>query len=194
MGSAASSCTEEMVPSARTLCSCAPMRVSPPGSSTWVRSSWLETSPAVTPRAAMRSGSRSTRISRSTPPTRLTWPTPGTLEISRITFRSTNHDSSVSLRRSEATAKVSTASPTVVAREITGSLASMGRSGRMREMASRTSSMACDMSVPNWNSITVEELPVRTVEVMSSMPTILEIASSTLRVTSVSICVGGTPA
>ena len=38
------------------------------------------------------------------------------------------------------------------------------------------------------------ELPVVTVELMFSMPTMLETASSTLRVISVSICEGGVPA
>jgi hypothetical protein len=37
-------------------------------------------------------------------------------------------------------------------------------------------------------------LPVVMVELMSSMPTMLETASSILRVISVSICEGGTPA
>ncbi len=53
--------------------------------------------------------------------------------------------------------------------------------------------MARDRSVPNWNSMTVCELPCVTVEVMCWMPTMLEIASSTLRVISVSICEGGVP-
>ena len=116
MRSAARSCTLEMVPSVRTLCSCEPMRVSPPGSSTCVRRSWLDTSPAVTPSEAMRSGSRSTRTSRVAPPMRFTWPTPGTELISRITFRSTNHDSSVSLMFSALTPKAMMAAPAVVAR------------------------------------------------------------------------------
>ena len=64
----------------------------------------------------------------------------------------------------------------------------------MRDTASRTSSMACCRSVPNWNWMTVCELPVVIVELMSSMPTMFETASSTLRVISVSICDGGTPA
>ncbi len=82
----------------------------------------------------------------------------------------------------------------MVAREMFGSVASSGRSGRMRETASRTSSMACDMSVSKSNSMTVCELPVLMVELMRSMPISVEIASSTLRVTSVSICEGGVPA
>ncbi len=43
-----------------------------------VRTSWRDTSPAVTPSEPMRSGSRSTRTSRDTPPMRLTVPTPFT--------------------------------------------------------------------------------------------------------------------
>ena len=64
----------------------------------------------------------------------------------------------------------------------------------MRDTASRTSSMACERSEPNWNSIWVFELPVLIFELMCSMPTIAETASSILRVISVSICEGGTPA
>ena len=116
MGIAASSLTLPIVPSVRTLCSCDPMRVSPPGNSTCVRTSWLETSPAVTPSAAMRSGSRSTRTSRDTPPMRLTWPTPCTELMSRMTLRSTNQDSSVSLRFSALTPNAMMALPAVVAR------------------------------------------------------------------------------
>ena len=89
-----------------------PRRIGP----TCVRTSWLETSPAVTPSEAMRSGSRSTRTSREAPPMRLTLPTPGTELMSRITFRSTNHDSSVSLMFSALTPKAMMAAPAVVAR------------------------------------------------------------------------------
>ncbi len=77
---------------------------------------------------------------------RVTVPTPSTPLIARMTFRSTNHDSSVSVMLSAATANVITGLAAVVARWITGSLASCGMSGRMREIASRTSSSACDMS------------------------------------------------
>ena len=58
----------------------------------------------------------------------------------------------------------------------------------MRVTASRTSSMACDMSVLNSNSMNVCELPVLMLELMRSMPTRVETASSILRVISVSIC------
>ena len=71
IGSAASSCGDAIVPVVRTLCSSPPTRASPPGYSAWMRRSWRDTSLAVAPSEAMRSGSRSTRISRVTPPTRL---------------------------------------------------------------------------------------------------------------------------
>ena len=141
----------------------------------------------------MRSGSRSTRISRSTPPTRVTRPTPGTADSSRVTVRSTNHESSVSVMLSEATLHVTMAPPAVVTRETIGSLASGGRSERIRVIASRTSSSAAERSVPNRNSMLVVDAPSSTVEVICSMPAIVATASSTLRVISLSICVGATP-
>jgi hypothetical protein len=48
----------------------------PPGASTWKLASALFTWAAVRPRAASRSGSTTTLISRATPPTRVTWATP----------------------------------------------------------------------------------------------------------------------
>jgi hypothetical protein len=170
-----------------------PRRAVPPGSSVWMSLSCRDTSLAVAPRAAMRSGSRSTRISRATPPTRRMLPTPGTALISRATVRSTNHDNSVSLRVLLSTPKVTTGSPAIVRREITGSLASFGRVVRTRVIASRTSSTACDRLVPNWNSTNVVDEPSDTCEVMCCTPTTLETASSSLRVISVSICAGGAP-
>ena len=77
----------------------------------------------------MRSGSRSTRISRATPPTRVTRPTPGTADSSRVTVRSTNHESSVSVMLSDATLHVTIAPPAVVTRETIGSLASARQIG-----------------------------------------------------------------
>ncbi len=117
------------MPVVRTVCSRPPRRPSPPGYSTWMRRSWRETSLAVAPSAAMRSGSRSTRISRATPPTRVTRPTPCTAESSRVTLRSTNHDSSVSVMLSDATLQVTIAPPAVVTRDTIGSFASAGQVG-----------------------------------------------------------------
>ena len=81
----------------------------------------------------------------------------------------------------------------VVTRETIGSLASAGKSERMRVIASRTSSSAAERSVPKRNSMLVVEAPSSTVEVICSMPAIVATASSTLRVISLSICVGATP-
>ena len=182
-----------MIPVVRTVCSRPPKRPSPPGYSAWMRRNCRDTSLAVTPSEAMRSGSRSTRISRATPPTRLTRPMPGTADSSRVTVRSTNHESSVSVILSDATLHVTMAPPAVVTRETIGSLASGGRSERMRVMASRTSSSAAERSVPKRNSMLVVDAPSSTVEVICSMPAIVATASSTLRVISDSICVGATP-
>ena len=95
---------------------------------------------------------------------------------------------------SEATLQVTTGSPAVVVRETMGSLASCGRSARIRVSASRTSSIMRLMSVPNTNWMMVVEAPSLTVERNSSMPARVATASSTRRVISDSICDGATPA
>ena len=177
----------------RTVCSMPPTRASPPGYSAWIRRNCRDTSLAVAPSPAMRSGSRSTRISRDTPPTRETRPIPATEVNSRAMTRSTNQDNSVSDMLSEATVQVTMAPPAVVLRETMGSLASCGKSGRMRVNASRTSSSAALRSVPNRNSIIVVEMPSSTVERICSIPAMVVTASSTLRVTSDSSWVGATP-
>ena len=59
------------VATVRTDCSMPPISVRPPEASCWICRNWREMSAAVTLSASMRAGSSSTRISRSTPPTRL---------------------------------------------------------------------------------------------------------------------------
>ncbi len=102
-------------------------------------------------------------------------------------MRSTNHDSSVSLMLSDVTLQVTSEPPAVFTRDTIGSLASGGKSERMRVMASRTSSSAAEISVPNRNSMLVVDAPSSTVDVICSMPEIVATASSTLRVISDSI-------
>ena len=110
-----------------------------------------------------------------------------------MTVRSTNHESSVAVMLSDATLHVTMAPPAVVTRETIGSLASAGKSERIRVIASRTSSSAAERSVPKRNSMLVVDAPSSTVDVICSMPAIVATASSTLRVISDSICVGATP-
>ena len=87
----------------RTDCSPPPTSVRPPEASCWICRNCRETSAAVALRASMRAGSSSMRISRVTPPTRATAPTPRTDSIALATVLSTNHDSASSSMRDEAT-------------------------------------------------------------------------------------------
>ncbi len=75
------------------LCSLLPSVPRPPGRLRLAsRSCWL-TWAAVMPSASSRSGFSATRISRSTPPTRFTWATPGTDSRDFATVSETNQDS-----------------------------------------------------------------------------------------------------
>jgi hypothetical protein len=79
---AASSCAVCTVARVRTGCSLPPRSVRPPALSCCTWRSWREMSAAVVPRACSLSGSSATCTWRSTPPTRLTAPTPRT--VSRL--------------------------------------------------------------------------------------------------------------
>ena len=65
----------------------------------WWRAAAGSRRPPVMPSASSRSGSSATRISRSTPPMRSTWPTPFTPCSARTTTSSTNQDSSSGVMR-----------------------------------------------------------------------------------------------
>ena len=80
-------------PSTRTVCSRPPTSTRPPGMLALNAESAALSSVAVSPCAAIRSGSMITLISRSTPPTRLTWATPFAPCSERETVSSTNQDS-----------------------------------------------------------------------------------------------------
>ena len=80
----------------RTDCSASPTSVRPPEASCCTWRNWREISAAVAGNASSLSGSSSTRICRSTPPTRLTAPTPLTPSMAFETLLSTNHDSATS--------------------------------------------------------------------------------------------------
>jgi hypothetical protein len=94
----AADCTVAMV---RTDCSMPPTSARPPEASCWIWRNWRETSDAVARSACRRSGSSSTRISRVTPPTRATAPTPRTLSRVLATLLSTNQESASSSIRAD---------------------------------------------------------------------------------------------
>ncbi len=93
MRRSASCCAVRAPPSTRIDCSLPPTCARPPAASTLIWRSCSLTSAAVTPKDCMRAGSRSTRISRSTPPERLTCATPDTASRRLLIVSSTNQDS-----------------------------------------------------------------------------------------------------
>jgi len=131
----------------------------PPGMSLFtLTSAWL-TVAAVTPKLASRSGSRSMRISRSTPPRRLTSPTPGMASRARLTSLSTNHDSCSGVIEPDRTTQVISGSPVMSMRWTIGSCMSCGRLPIRPLMALRTSLVARSTSVDSSNSMTVTDTP-----------------------------------
>ena len=92
------------LPSTRTVCSRPPTFTRPPGASIWKLRNAVLTWVAVRPRAARRSGSIMTLISRATPPTRVICDTPSAVCRVRLTVLSTNQLSWSSLMEGAATA------------------------------------------------------------------------------------------
>jgi hypothetical protein len=97
IGRSRSASTVGAEPSVRIACSPSPRLPRPPGRLTLSARSCSFTCPAVMPSAVSRSGRSATRISRCTPPTRLTCATPETDSSDFATVSSTNQDSSSSL-------------------------------------------------------------------------------------------------
>ena len=145
----------------------APLTVTrPPGRLLFtLTSAWL-TEAAVTPNEARRSGSRSMRISRSTPPSRLTSPTPGMASRARLTSLSTNQDICSGVIVSDRTTQVISGSPVMSMRWTIGSCMSCGRLPIRPLIALRTSLVAFSTSVDSSNSMIVTETPSVTVERM----------------------------
>ena len=94
MGVAPSARTLAALPSARIDCSAPASVARPPGTLALARSSCALTWSAPSLSASSRSARRATRTSRSTPPRRCTFCTPGTDSSSRLTTSSTNHETS----------------------------------------------------------------------------------------------------
>ena len=140
------------VASVRTGCSLPPRSVRPPALSVCTSRSWRDTSAAVAPSACSLSGSSATCTCRSTPPTRFTAPTPGTVSSFLATSLSTNHDSASSSMRGEATVNASTGCAARSILVMMGSRTSPGRSARTRATAERTSSSASCVGFSRRNS------------------------------------------
>ena len=130
-----------------------PISPRPPARSTFVARTWRLTSPAVTPKASRRSGSSAMRISRVTPPMRLTSETPFTPWSTRTTVSSTNHDSSSGVIAGRARRVGDDRQALDLERVVTGSSIVRGRSVRMREIASLTSFSARSTLVSRRNSM-----------------------------------------
>ena len=165
---AASSPAVLTVAMVRTDCSAPLMSPRPPGASFCTLRNWRDTSTAATFSAAMRASSSSTRISRNTPPTRLTAPTPGTFSRRLATELSTNQLSSWSssgtppLAGAAAAVKVRITRPAVDALVTVGSRISAGRSALTRATASRTSFTPSEMFFSRMNSTVTVATPSST--------------------------------
>ena len=191
--SRARSSADSTLAEARTDCSAPPSCARPPAASCCTSRSWRDTPTAVTPRPSRRCGSSSTRTSRLTPPTRVTPPTPGTPRSARATVSSTNQDRLSASMPVDATVKVSIGIAARSTLETIGSRSSAGRSLRMRDTASRTSSTASCRFFSSRNSAVTTAPPSTTVAPVFLMPCTAATAVSTLRATSVSICAGAAP-
>ena len=155
----ASSSAVPTVARVRTGCSESPMSVRPPELSRCTWRSWREMSAAEAPRAWSRWGSSAMRISRVTPPTRLTAPTPGTFSSLRATSLSTSQDSASSSMLLARTVKASTGWPARSTLLMMGSRRSAGMSARTRDTAERTSSTASCRGFSSSNSAVRLTLP-----------------------------------
>ena len=133
------------------------------------------------------------RISRSTPPRRLTSPTPGIASRARLASLSTNQDICSGVMVSDRTTQVISGSPVMSIRWTIGSCMSCGRVPMRPLIALRTSLVAFSTSVDSSNSMIVTETPSVTVERMCRTPLRPAILSSIRRVTWVSISVGAAP-
>ena len=87
---AAISAADLTVASVRTGCSLLPRSARPPAVSSCTSRNWRDTAAALTPSACILALLSAMRISRLTPPTRLTDPTPGTASRRRVSVSSTN--------------------------------------------------------------------------------------------------------
>ena len=181
------------MPSTRTDCSDPATSARPPVAFRLVwRSCWL-TCAAVMPCAWSAAGSSTTRMLRSTPPSRVTAAMPSTPSIRRATLLSTYHDNSSRLMSVVSAATYRIGSPAKSTRAICGSRIPSGRSLRIWVTASRRSLTARSVGVPMSNWTKVSLLPSRTELLISSTPLTERAAASTFCVIWFSISVGAAP-
>ncbi len=147
----------------------------------------------MTPAEAMSAGRTSTEISRSTPPTTVTWATPLIARRARVIPGSASRVSSGVESVSEASTSETIGRSLGSNLRSTGSFISAGRSLRMPEMASRTSCVAWSGSLLKTNCTMIVAKPSREVERISSIPESEPNASSIRSTTSCSTCDGEAP-
>ena len=182
-----------MRPCTRTRFSPLPRSTRPAGTSEFSRETAPVTMSGETPRACIRSGSSNTWISRLSPPTTLTLPTPGMFSSRRLTTSSANRVSSRRFHPSARTDSERIGCWEGSAREITGGSMSFGRSSRMASILARTSAWASMILVPRLNCTKMVEYPSVEVEFTCFTPCTGFTASSIFLVTSRSTDSGEAP-
>ena len=164
----------------------------PPGTSAFC--DWSARATSLTDSFCARSSAASSHrlICRLRPPITTTWPTPSELSRRRRSTRSAN---SVMSRTglSAVTATVITGAAEKSSFSTVGCSTVRGSCGRTRLTRSRTSCAAMSAFFSSLNDTTTCEMPSEDVEVRVSMPLMVLTDSSTLSVTSVSICSGAAP-
>jgi hypothetical protein len=141
----------------------------------------------------MSAGRTSTEISRSTPPTTVTWATPLMPRRARVIPGSAIRVISAGVIRSEASTRETIGRSLGSNLRSTGSSISVGRSLRMPETASRTSCTAWSGSLPKTNCTVMVAKPSSEVERISSIPERAPKASSMRSTTSCSTWPGEAP-
>src|SRR5574341_510448 len=171
-------------PCTRTRFSLLPRSTRPAGTSSFSRLTAATTMSGETPRASMRSGCSSTWISRLSPPTRATLPTPGMFSIRRLTTSSASRVSSRMGQPWPRTARLMMGCCAGSAREMMGGSMSVGRSSRMASILARTSAWASMILVPRLNWTKMVEKPSVEVDCTCLTPSTGFTASSIFLVTS----------
>ncbi len=180
-------------PATRTSRSPGPNSSRPAGTSRFSEASVAMICATVTDRAAMRSGSISTAITRFSAPMTVIWPTPSTPSIRFFRVSSARLVSSRKLRVSERRAREMIGRSARLNLRTFGSSACSGRSSRISSILDRTSCCASRSFTLSSNSMKIEERPSCDVEVSCRTPAIGFTASSMGRVSSRSTASGEAP-
>ena len=182
-----------MRPFTRTNCSPMPRSTRPAGASMFSRRSAATTMSGLTPSASIRGGRSSTSISRSSPPTTVTLPTPSTVSMRREIVSFASWVRSRIAQPSPESARLTIGDCRKSNRETTGVSMSSGRLGRKASSFARTSACASETLVFSSNSMKIVETPSTDEDSIRFTPSTGLTASSIFLVTSRSTASGLAP-